>query len=142
MDMSNPLPAIRKTVILNAPIEKVWQAVATADGIAGWWMASTFEPVVGHRFVLHAGPYGDSPCTVTEMEPHRKVGFDWDNDWHLTFELNDLGDGRTEFTLIHSGFDAGKSTRFGQPHEKVRGVMDSGWERHVMENLQDYVKQQ
>ena len=137
--MNSPLPEIRKTIVLNAPIERVWHAVATAEGLAGWWMTSTFEPVIGHNFVLHAGPYGDSPCTVTELEPMHRVGFDWDNDWHLTFELTDLGDGTTEFTLIHSGFDAGKSTRFGQPHHVIRDMMAEGWERHVSVNLRDYV---
>ena len=85
------LPEIRKTVVLDAPIEKVWEAVSTAEGIAGWWMGSTFQPVSGHEFVLHAGPYGDSPCKVTGLEPIVKMGFDWDKDWHLTFELKDLG---------------------------------------------------
>lgn len=131
---------IRKTVVLHAPIEKVWKAISTAEGLARWWMQSTFQPILGHQFVLHAGPYGDSPCTVTELEPMTKVGFDWDKDWHLTFELRDLGDGSTEFTLIHSGFDPDKSTAFGQPHTVVRNVMDGGWEKLVKESLPTYVE--
>lgn len=138
--MGNELPEIREIIVLNAPIEKVWKAVSTAEGIAGWWMTNTFQPVFGHEFVLHAGPYGDSPCRVTEFEPMVKVGFDWDKDWHLTFKLKDLGNGQTEFTLIHSGFDADKSTRFGQPHSVVRKVMGDGWEKIVKESLLAYIK--
>ncbi len=129
------LPEIRKTVVIHAPIERVWRAVSTSAGIAAWWMENTFEAVLGQEFVLHAGPYGDSRCKVTELEPMHKVGFDWDTDWHLTFQLKDLGDSKTEFTLIHSGFDADKSTTFGQPHTAVREIMDGGWENIVKEKL-------
>ena len=134
------LPEIRKTVVINAPIEKVWKAVSTSDGIAAWWMENTFEPVLGREFVLHAGPYGDSRCKVTELEPISRVGFDWNSDWRLTFELRDLGDNKTEFTLIHSGFDAEKSTSFGQPHTAVREIMDGGWEKIVKERLPSFIE--
>lgn len=120
------LPEIKHTILLNAPIEKVWKAVATSEGIAGWWMGNTFEPILGKEFVLHAGPYGDSPCKVTELDPPYRVGFDWGKDWHLTFELKEV-DGKTEFTLIHSGWDENTVTEFNQPHTIVRGIMDKGW---------------
>src|SRR5579875_596612 len=123
------LPDIKHTVLLNAPIDKVWKAVATSEGIAAWWMPNTFEPVLGREFILHAGPYGDSPCKVTELDPPNLVGFDWDEDWHLQFQLKELEYGKTEFTLIHSGWDPDKSTKFGQPHSIVHGIMESGWDK-------------
>jgi uncharacterized protein YndB with AHSA1/START domain len=139
MSEHESLHEIRKTIILKAPIEKVWHAVATSEGIAAWWMPSTFEPVLGHEFILHAGPYGDSPCKVTELDPPNRIGFDWGKDWHLVFELREL-DGQTEFTLIHSGWDADKATEFGQPHGIVRGFMADGWEKIVKESLPAYVE--
>ncbi|WP_338749326.1 SRPBCC domain-containing protein [Bacillus sp. FJAT-52991] len=135
MQTEKTLPEIRKTIVLNAPIEKVWKAVSTSEGIASWWMPNTFEPIVGRDFILHAGQFGDSPCKVTEIDPMNRVGFDWGKDWHLTFELKTLEDGKTEFTLIHSGWDAEKVTEFGQPHSVVRGIMDGGWEKIVKETL-------
>ena len=120
------LPDIRKTVLLDAPIQKVWQAVATSQGLAAWWMPNTFEPVLGHEFVLHTGPYGDSPCKVTEINPPQRLCFSWGKDWSLTFELREL-DGKTELTLIHSGWDTEKVTEFNQPHTAIRGFMESGW---------------
>jgi len=134
------LPEIRKTIVLNAPIEKVWKAVATSEGIARWWMENTFQPILGHEFVLHTGHFGDSPCKVTELDPPHRLGFDWDEDWHITFELKELGQGKTEFTLIHSGWDPEKITRFGQPHPVVRGIMDGGWEKIVKEDLPAYIE--
>jgi uncharacterized protein YndB with AHSA1/START domain len=133
------LPEIRKTIILNAPIEKVWKAVATSEGIAAWWMPNTFEPVQGKEFILHAGPFGDSPCKVTELEPPNMLSFDWGKDWQLTFQLKDLGD-KTEFTLIHSGWDPEKATEFGQPHSVIRGIMDNGWDKIVNEALPAYLE--
>ncbi|QYR23294.1 SRPBCC domain-containing protein [Paenibacillus sp. sptzw28] len=76
------IPEIRKTVVLNAPIEKVWKAVAASEGIAAWWMANTFKPIVGSEFILHAGHFADSPCKVTELDPPNRVGIDWGDDWH------------------------------------------------------------
>ncbi|MNC22290.1 hypothetical protein D3C75_702860 [compost metagenome] len=140
MQQQGTLPEIRKTVILNAPIEKVWQAVATSRGIAAWWMDNTFEPVEGHEFVLRSGQFGDSPCKVTEIDPPSRLGFNWGQDWHLEFLLQALEDGRTEFTLIHSGWEADKLTEFGQPHPVIRGIMDGGWEGIVMKNLVQYVE--
>lgn len=134
------LPDIRKIVVIHAPIEKVWHAVATSHGIAGWWMENTFEPVLGHEFMLHAGPYGDSRCKVTEFQPMSELGFDWDSDWHLTFRLRDLGDNNTEFVLIHSGFAGEKSTSFGQPHTVVHKIMNDGWEKIIKEKLPSYIQ--
>lgn len=132
MNTQNGLPEIRKTIVLNASIEKVWKAVATSEGLAAWWMANTFEPSIGKDFVLHAGPYGDSPCTVTELEPPYRVGFDWDKGWHLTFELKELGEHQTEFTLIHSGWTA--------EQEANRVTMNGGWENIVNNKLPAYVE--
>ncbi|WP_106769687.1 SRPBCC family protein [Paenibacillus faecalis] len=134
------IPEIRKTIVLNAPIEKVWKAVATSEGIAAWWMENTFEPVAGYEFILHAGQFGDSPCKVTEISPPHRVSFDWDQDWHLAFELKSVDAGKTEFTLIHSGWDPEKVTAFGQPHSVIREVMNGGWESIVKENLVKYVE--
>lgn len=132
MEMQENLPEIRKTVILNAPIEKVWKAISTAEGIAAWWMSNTFEPVLGKDFVLHAGPYGDSPCTVTELDAPNLVGFNWDKEWHLTMELRELEDRKTEFTLIHSGWTTDKLN--------VRETMNGGWEKIVKEKLPSYIE--
>ncbi|WP_028595379.1 SRPBCC family protein [Paenibacillus assamensis] len=117
---------VRKTVQLKAPIQKVWDAVSTAEGIAVWFMPSDFEPVVGHKFHLEAGPFGKSPCEVTEIDPPHKLSFTWGKDWTLTFLLEEQGD-VTEFTLIHGGWDADKVTEFGQSHTEVRERMSQGW---------------
>jgi uncharacterized protein YndB with AHSA1/START domain len=122
----NTLPDIRQTVVLKAPIQKVWDAVATSEGIAAWFMPNDFQPISGYEFHLEAGPFGKSPCKVTEIDPPHRLSIEWGKDWSLTFELIDL-DAKTEFTLIHSGWDADKVTEFGQSHAEVRERMAGGW---------------
>ncbi|GGI47070.1 hypothetical protein GCM10008018_20320 [Paenibacillus marchantiophytorum] len=120
------LPDIKQTIVFNAPIQKVWNAVATPDGIAAWFMPNNFKPELGHEFIIEAGPFGNSPCKVTDISPPNRLSFEWGKDWTLTFELADV-DGKTEFTLIHSGWDVNKVTEFGQPHSVVREIMSQGW---------------
>ncbi|WP_339205542.1 SRPBCC domain-containing protein [Paenibacillus sp. FSL K6-3182] len=132
------LSDIRQTLILNAPIQKVWDAVATSEGIAAWFMPNNFQAELGYEFHLEAGPFGNSPCKVTVLEPPTRLTFEWGKDWSLSFELSDL-QGKTEFTLVHSGWDANKVTEFGQSHAEVRDRMSGGWVG-LVQKLSTYVE--
>ncbi|MBD2863012.1 SRPBCC family protein [Paenibacillus oceani] len=131
------IPDIRKTLVLNAPIAKVWGAVATAEGIAAWFMPNDFKPEMGCEFHLEAGPFGRSPCKVTEIDPPNRLTFHWGEQWSVTFELAEQGD-KTEFTLIHSGWDLNKVTEFGEAHTIVRDRMNNGW-TGIVQKLGAYV---
>jgi len=135
----NQLPDIRQTQLFNAPIQKVWTAVATAEGIAAWFMPNDFEPVLGHEFHINAGPFGKSPCKVTLIDPPNRLSFNWGKDWTLTFELLER-EGQTEFTLIHGGWSAEGATEFGEPHDVVRDRMNQGWVG-LVQKLGAYVQQ-
>lgn len=137
-NIQNTLPDIRQKLVLNAPIQKVWDAVASSEGIAEWFMPNDFQPVQGFAFHLDAGPFGKSPCKVTVIDPPNRLSFEWGQDWTLTFELLDL-EGKTEFTLIHSGWDVDKVTEFGQTHAAVRERMDHGWVG-LVEKLSKFVE--
>lgn len=141
MGTEGTIQDIRKTIVLQAPIDKVWKIVATSEGIASWWMPNTFVAVVGKQFILHAAQFGDSPCIVTDVEPPYRIGFDWGKDWHLEFQLKQLSDTTTEFTLIHSGWDANTVTEFGQPHSIIHSIMNGGWDSIVQDKLPSIVEQ-
>ena len=123
---SSALPDIREQLLLQSPVDQVWKTVSTAKGMETWFMPSNLEPVEGHEFILEAGPFGQSPCRVIEVQPPHKLSFRWGRDWTLTFELAEQPQG-TDFTLIHSGWDADKLTEFGQAHAIVRERMEQGW---------------
>lgn len=131
---NNQLPEIRKTITLHAPLETVWKAISTSEGIAAWWMPNTFEAIEGHQFILQSPQYGDSPCIVTRIAPPYAIEFDWSKDWHISIELEKIDDKTTYFTLVHSGWDPNKSTEFGQPHTIIRDIMDGGW-HNIINNL-------
>ncbi|MGN7176663.1 hypothetical protein BK139_12720 [Paenibacillus sp. FSL R5-0490] len=122
------LQDIKQTVILNAPIEKVWKKVSTSEGIEAWFMPNDFKAELGYDFHIQS-PFGPSPCKVTELDEPNRLSFKWDTDgWFVSFILKDL-DGKTEFTLIHGGWKqpdelVGKA---GQESAVIRERMSQGW---------------
>ncbi|MBO0998777.1 SRPBCC domain-containing protein [Bacillus sp. SD075] len=141
MENQHTLQDIKKTVILEAPIQKVWDTVSTSEGIASWFMPNDFQPKVGHEFHVHS-PFGPSPCKVTELDAPHRLSFSWDTDgWSISFILKEM-DGKTEFTLIHGGWK-GPETILPKPNEKssvIRDRMDHGWEQIVNQKLKKAVE--
>lgn len=139
--MENTLQDIKKTVILEAPIQKVWDTVSTAEGIASWFMPNDFQPKVGHEFHVQS-PFGPSPCKVTELDAPHRLSFSWDTDgWFISFLLKEV-DGKTEFTLIHGGWKE-PDTILTKPNEKssvIRDRMNHGWEQIVNQGLKKAVE--
>lgn len=139
--MENTLQDIKKTIILEAPIQKVWDTVSTAEGIASWFMPNDFQPKVGHEFHVQS-PFGPSPCKVTELDAPHRLSFSWDTDgWFISFLLKEV-DGKTEFTLIHGGWKE-PDTILAKPNEKssvIRDRMNHGWEQVVNQGLKKAVE--
>lgn len=138
MNQNESFAEVRKKIMIDASIEKVWEYVSTAEGIGAWFMPNDMEPIEGREFILQAGPWGNSACKVTEVTPPNRLSFEWGEDWLITFELEEKG-GYTELTLIHAGWEEGKQTEFGQPHEEVRTRMSGGWDGLVVK-LKDVVE--
>ncbi|UOE74858.1 SRPBCC family protein [Parageobacillus thermoglucosidasius] len=134
------LPQICHTIVFQAPIQKVWKAVSTSEGLAAWFMPNDLQLVVGYEFHVNAGPFGMSPCKVIEVEPPHRLSFRWGKDWTVTFVLKELNKQQTEFTLIHSGWEANKVTEFGESHTIVRNRMDQGWAK-LCQSLGAYVEE-
>jgi uncharacterized protein YndB with AHSA1/START domain len=135
------LQDIKQTVVFEAPIQKVWDAISTSEGIASWFMPNDFEPEVGHEFHVQS-PFGPSPCKVLEVDEPNKISFSWDTDgWIVSFLLKDVG-GKTEFTLIHAGWKS-SDTILPKANEKssvIRERMGNGWVGIVNERLRKVVE--
>lgn len=128
------LPDISYTYVLDAPIQKVWRAVATSEGLAGWLMPNDFQPVLGHAFTFTTQPVGDFDgivrCKVVELDPPHHLGLSWNGnnmDLFLRLDLKEL-DGKTRFSLVHSGWL--------ENYAFTRTIMDEGWGRHTRERLE------
>jgi uncharacterized protein YndB with AHSA1/START domain len=135
------LPEIRKTAVFNAPIQNVWEKVATSEGIDAWFMPNDFDQKIGHEFTIQS-PFGPTPCKVLELDPPNRLSFSWGEfGWHVSFELTELEE-KTQFTLIHSGW--GEPTEIlpgpSAPNSVIRDRMNNGWESIVKENLRKVVE--
>ena len=120
------LSDIQKKAFFHIPIEKVWEAIATSEGLESWFMLNDFQPVEGHRFELNRGQFGVSPCYVKQIEAPTYLSFSWGKDWSVSFHLRDHGE-VTELTVIHSGWEADKVTEYRASHVVVHENMDVGW---------------
>jgi uncharacterized protein YndB with AHSA1/START domain len=93
------------------PVEKVWRAVSTREGLAVWLMDNDFEPQEGKRFALryppHAGGRGWINCQVVAIEPPERIVWSWqaaedDRPGQVEIRLRAVESG-TELTLQHTG---------------------------------------
>ncbi|WP_028782182.1 SRPBCC family protein [Thalassobacillus devorans] len=140
-DKNKSVPEIRKNVVFDAPIEKVWKAVTTAEGIEAWFMPNNFEPVEGHEFYIKS-QFETSACKVLKVVEPNEVSFTWgEQGWVITFYLSEL-DGKTGFTLIHSGWGAPDElmSPANRTQQDVRNTMNNGWDKIVDDRLRKVVE--
>lgn len=130
--MHGKLPDIERTIIMDAPIQKVWKAIATSEGLAVWFMPNDFQPVIGHEFTFISQPKGEWDgivhCKVMELDPPNRLGFTWcgnNMEQYVSFELKEL-EGKTQFKLVHAGWS--------EEHTIIRDTMYDGW-GYILEGL-------
>lgn len=132
---------IQQTVVIKAPIQKVWNHVSTSTGISEWFMPNDFKAIVGYEFQIQS-PFGPSLCKVLQIEEPYLISFAWDTDgWVVSFQLKDLGD-RTEFTVIHGGWKAPDHVvpKAGEDASIIRDRMNGGW-AGIVQKLQKVVEE-
>ncbi len=94
-------------------MERVWQAISTADAIAEWLFTCDFRPEVGHKFTFRTTPpdgstwRGWTDIEVLEFSPPTRMVWAWesadiDTPTRVIFELEPI-DGGTRFSLSHVG---------------------------------------
>ena len=106
------------------PPARVWQALTDPALHARWWAAGDVRPVVGHRFTLDMGPWGQQPCEVLAVEPERLLAYSFapgSLNTTITWRLRPEGAG-TRLSLEHKGFDL--DSPLGQAAFKGMG---DGW---------------
>ena len=122
----NMLPDIQRTIIMDAPIEKVWKAITTSEALASWLMPNNFQLKMGYEFTFQSVPKhgwdGIVHCKVMEIVTPTRLGFSWcgnNMQQYVSFELVKLAEARTEFTLVHSGWT--------EENKMLRDIMYDGW---------------
>lgn len=99
--------AIAVDQFLPHPPAAVWRALTDPDLVARWWAPGDVRPVVGHRFALDMGPWGQQQCEVLEVQDERLLRYTFAEsnlDTTITWRLEPEGTG-TRLFLTHEGFD-------------------------------------
>jgi uncharacterized protein YndB with AHSA1/START domain len=95
-------PAVRFQRTYAHPIERVWDAVATPEGLKHWFPSAVeIEPRSGGQVAFSGDPLaGPATGTVLVFDPPEHLAFTWSND-ELHFDLERLGDTHCRLTLVN-----------------------------------------
>jgi uncharacterized protein YndB with AHSA1/START domain len=136
---------------IKAPPTKVYEAVATTQGVAGWWTRDTRGTAkvggkVNVRFRRDGKEIGAMDFEVTKLEPHRVVNWrflDGPPEWvgtDVTFDLSQDGD----TTILNFGhrnwrepveFMAHCSTKWAVFLLSLRELVETGQGKPAPEDL-------
>lgn len=98
---------IRLDRYIPHPPARVWAALTEPDWLAKWWARGDIRPLVGHRFSLDMGPWGQQPCEVVAVEAGKLIAYSFAPgtlDTTVTWRIEPEGSG-TRLWLEHRGFD-------------------------------------
>jgi uncharacterized protein YndB with AHSA1/START domain len=113
------MATIQHQVLIDAPVARVYEAIATAEGISTWWDPQT--PRQTERgFVLEHNPgaeHGVVQLRVVELVPNERIEWEcisthpetspaavWTGT-HFIFELAGRGPSTTEVNFRQTGYD-------------------------------------
>jgi len=116
--------ALDKEVLVHAPVEQVWQAWTTREGIVSFMAPEAeIEPRVGGAFHIHfdplaaAGSKGADDMRFLALQPPRMLSFDWNappslpeargQHTFVVLRFAPVDAGSTRVTLHHVGWGDG-----------------------------------
>ena len=122
---------IRKEIVIDAPVEKVWEHITDPAKIAGWLMPNDFKPIVGRSFVMDCGEEGTISCVVKEIIPLKKLVYSFTTEkirieTLVTITLDPESDG-TRVTLVHSGWSA-----LPPSDQAISDEFEQGWSSKLL----------
>jgi uncharacterized protein YndB with AHSA1/START domain len=126
---------IKKEIIVNASVEKVWNYLTDSKKLEEWLMPNNFEPEVNKKFTFQCEGHGDwdgvVACQVKELIPYQKLVYTWytrqiEVQTLVTIEIEEMPNG-TKITLVHSGWD-----KLMPEMRFVRDEYDNGWEDFIL----------
>ena len=129
---------IKNLFHINAPVKKVYNAIATINGLRNWWtVETTGNENIGGMLQFRFGNYGGPDMVVKELKPNKLVQWncvDGMEDWkgtELSFIL-DSNEGKTRVRFAHANwkndgdFFAACSFTWGQYMESLRQYCETG----------------
>jgi uncharacterized protein YndB with AHSA1/START domain len=93
---------IRREIVLPASREDVWEALTDPDRLADWFANDVdFDLRPGGDVSFRWSNGEERTATVTEVDPERRLAFEWDDEGEVEFTLDDDVDG-TRLTVIET----------------------------------------
>jgi uncharacterized protein YndB with AHSA1/START domain len=85
---------IRKEIVLPSPREEVWEALTDPERLEDWFANSVdLDLRVGGGASFRWDNGEQRRATVTEVEPERRLSFEWEDEGEVEFTLADDVDG-------------------------------------------------
>jgi uncharacterized protein YndB with AHSA1/START domain len=132
------MASIKHLFHINAPQEKVFEALTTIKGLSGWWTNNVSgESKVGGVIEFRFGDFGGPDMKVKEIKPNELVTWECvgkNDGWlgHIfTFQL-DINDNKTRVRFEQSGwnetedFYASCNFSWGRYMESLRQLCQTG----------------
>lgn len=130
--------------LLNAPVEKVWQALTSKEEMDKWYFhIASFKAEPGFRFEFSGtGSKGDTyvhQCEIQEVIPMKKLSYSWryegvPGNSLVSFELSPEGD-QTKIKVTHTGLETFviDNPDFG------KDSFTKGWTHIIGKSLPEYL---
>lgn len=120
---------IRKEILIDAPVAKVWDHITDPAKIEGWLMSTDFVAEVGRGFEMRCGTQGPITGVVSEVVPFKKLVYTWTSalvktETIVTITLAEAN-GKTRLVLVHSGWQVPPTD------PDVVDEHDKGWGEHL-----------
>jgi uncharacterized protein YndB with AHSA1/START domain len=126
---------IRRSVWINAPRERVWQAVTEGDQVAQWFFPGTIFSQEGNKITVKLGDMVVAEVIVEVSDPPRQMTTrNLPDMLTTTTYLLEEENGGTRFTVIEAGLES-LSAEARQQRLDQNG---KGWEM-ALENLKAYI---
>ena len=143
------MDSIEREVVIDAPVDRVWQLVTEAEHLGRWFGDAGAEVDLrpGGAMELRWNEYGTSRGRIEAVEAPRLFAFRWapfkdpagvdptdGNSTRVEFTLNEEGQ-RTRLRVVESGFET-LATSEAQRRKNLDGNTE-GWRMELGE-LQEY----
>ena len=150
--MKNKNDKIVSQILINAPVEQVWEFLMSEEKMKTWFAAEEFliDVVEGGSIEIPL-TIGDDDCVIEGeiglILPQEKFVFTWIerdkdgdawfNNTSVTIELKEINRG-TKFTLVHDGFKYLPDEIFQEVFDKYQTFWNDG---HLLERISALVKE-
>jgi uncharacterized protein YndB with AHSA1/START domain len=137
---------LRAEMVLEAPVERVWRAWTTEEGIRSFFArGSHIEARVDGAYEIFFDPSqppgkrGADDMRILALEPNRRLAFTWNAPADqpfarsqrtvVTLDMEPAGEGRTRLRFTHAGWGEGPDW------DKAFAYFDQAWGRFVLPYL-------